>query len=262
MININLDRIEAHLRQLFEKKLLQVVRAHQPQASFINNLIKVMRNNLRKDEDGQVYAPDLFMLEVPSNELNDWLVHQDILDEIIDSLHKIGLNESFIFLNVPTIHIQGNPNIPSHDFRIIASFSPDDPVLPDTAVMPSQEHDDVLSSIPENAAFILGGKTNVPLEKAVIDIGRHSSNDLILKNPHVSRHHAQLRAINDHYVIFDVGSTGGVFLNGRQIAQATLHAGDVIRLGTVNLIYIQDITAAHPTTAVPIDFNGDGVISS
>ena len=44
-----------------------------------------------------------------------------------------------------------------------------------------------------------------PLIKPVVNIGRHSESDLVIEDLHVSRHHAQLRAISQHYVIFDTG---------------------------------------------------------
>jgi hypothetical protein len=50
-------------------------------------------------------------------------------------------------------------------------------------------------------------------------------------------------------------------LNGKSISQATLQAGDVLRIGTLNLIYIQDSTSANPTSAMPVNpgtnSNGD-----
>jgi pSer/pThr/pTyr-binding forkhead associated (FHA) protein len=111
----------------------------------------------------------------------------------------------------------------------------------------------VQPKIPQNAFLVIAGKTNFPLTKAVVNIGRHSDNDLILEDQYISRHHAQLRAIDNRYVIFDVGSTGGIFLNNKQISRATLHPGDVLRIGMVNLIYSQDTTAEQPTSAVPVE---------
>jgi pSer/pThr/pTyr-binding forkhead associated (FHA) protein len=107
--------------------------------------------------------------------------------------------------------------------------------------------------IPRNAFLIVGGKTNFPLDTPIINIGRHSDNDLVLADDYVSRHHAQIRAINKRYVVFDVGSTGGIFINGKQITQATLHPGDVLRMGMVNLIYVQDSTSENPTSVVDVE---------
>lgn len=75
----------------------------------------------------------------------------------------------------------------------------------------------------------------------------------MLDDLYVSRHHAQIRAINKHYVVFDVGSTGGILLNGKKVSQATLRPGDVLKIGTINLIYIEDVTSEQATTAVLIE---------
>ena len=93
-------------------------------------------------------------------------------------------------------------------------------------------------TIPKNAFFILSGCVKVfPLEEAVITIGRRLDNDLVLDDPRVSRTHAQLRAIDGRYVIFDLHSTGGTFVNGEQITQCILSPGDLIWLAGVTLVY-------------------------
>jgi pSer/pThr/pTyr-binding forkhead associated (FHA) protein len=78
-----------------------------------------------------------------------------------------------------------------------------------------------------------------------------------MEDQYISRHHVQLRAINQRYVIFDVGSTGGILLNGKPITQATLHPGDVIRIGMTHLIYVQDTTGDLPTSALSLDTEMD-----
>lgn len=59
----------------------------------------------------------------------------------------------------------------------------------------------------------------------------------------VSRTHAQLRAVHGHYVLFDLNSTGGTYVNGQRISQHALKAGDVISLSGVPLIYGEDTPA-------------------
>ncbi len=119
--------------------------------------------------------------------------------------------------------------------------------------MTQSEHEEIKNSLPEDAFFIVGGTRNYPLTEPVINIGRHSNNDLVLNDPHVSRHHAQLRAINKRYVIFDIGSIGGTLINDKPITQATLFNGDVVRLGMTNLIYVQANISTSPTTALATD---------
>jgi len=65
-------------------------------------------------------------------------------------------------------------------------------------------------------------------------------NQLVIDDPRVSRNHAQLRAINGRFVLFDLNSTGGTFVNGQRASQTVLYAGDVISLAGVALIFGQD----------------------
>ncbi len=93
--------------------------------------------------------------------------------------------------------------------------------------------------IPEDAFVIVDGIKVIPLNQPLIRIGRRLENNLVLDDPRVSRTHAELRAINGRYVLFDLNSTGGTFVNGLRITQSVVYPGDVISLAGVNLVYGQ-----------------------
>jgi len=94
--------------------------------------------------------------------------------------------------------------------------------------------------IPPNAFFVIDGTRYYPLAKAVISIGRRLENDLVVDDPRVSRNHARLQAIEGHYVLFDLDSTGGTFVNGNRIVQTIIYPNDSISLGGVTLTFHQD----------------------
>jgi len=108
---------------------------------------------------------------------------------------------------------------------------------------------------PERAYFIINGKEQVYLSKTIIKIGRRSSSDIQIDDPMISRDHLQLRAQHGHYLLFDLSSTGGTFVNNQPVKSATLKPGDVIRIGKTLLIYNQDIpgTGVNPTTRIAIE---------
>lgn len=256
---IKLDRIETQLRTLIEHKLVRLFSGSQPHHDLVNELIRVMRESLQKNDRGEVYAPDQFILHVLPDDLIEWQVNQDILDEIAALINKQGQTEGLLFQNKPSIALSVRPDISNRRFQITAHFTPKQASLPDTAAMTQEERNQSPTALPENAFFVIGGTNTVPLEKPIINIGRHSTNDIVLNDLHISRHHVQLRAIKKCFVIFDVGSTGGTFLNEKRISQATLQAGDVIRIGKTNLIYIQDTTSANPTTVTPIELKDNSL---
>jgi pSer/pThr/pTyr-binding forkhead associated (FHA) protein len=105
---------------------------------------------------------------------------------------------------------------------------------------------DDVSSIPEDAFVIIDGTRVIPLNQAVVNIGRRIENTLVVDDPRVSRTHAQLRAINGRYIIFDLNSTGGTFVNGERVKQSILYPGDVISLAGADLIYGQKNPPPRP----------------
>lgn len=79
-----------------------------------------------------------------------------------------------------------------------------------------------------------------PLTEGVITIGREAYNDVVLIDPEASRKHAQISFQAGRYVVEDLGSTNGTFVNGRQILTATtLNRGDVIEVGEMARILFQ-----------------------
>jgi hypothetical protein len=66
-------------------------------------------------------------------------------------------------------------------------------------------------------------------------IGRSRRADIVLADPNISRQHAEVRKEGDGYVVVDLDSTNGVFVNGRPTKRATLQEGDVIELGATRL---------------------------
>src|SRR5512145_450549 len=71
-----------------------------------------------------------------------------------------------------------------------------------------------------------------PLEGEQLTIGRDSSNGVAINDAEVSRKHSRLSFQGGKYVIEDLGSTNGTFVNGQRLAgPVVLKAGDVVSLG-------------------------------
>jgi len=73
--------------------------------------------------------------------------------------------------------------------------------------------------------------------------GRDPARDIQLVDPKVSRRHFQIRKENDRYILFEMKSANGVYINGRRIeGEYTLDDGDRIVVGdTVLTYYEQDV---------------------
>jgi hypothetical protein len=111
-----------------------------------------------------------------------------------------------------------------------------------------------LRAEPPRAFLILEGARTVLLEQPMVNIGRRLDNHIILDDSRVSRAHAQLRLRFGRYVIYDLGSRGGTFVNGQQVQECVLRPGDVISLAGVPLIYGEDdFEGSHPEPAGDTD---------
>ena len=84
-----------------------------------------------------------------------------------------------------------------------------------------------------------GGKQVYRIEKAAINIGRQLSNDIIVEDKRVSRNHAQIKYQSDgQFVIFDLGSTNGISINGTpHMRQHILRNGDHFTIGSYEFYF-------------------------
>ncbi len=82
-------------------------------------------------------------------------------------------------------------------------------------------------------------------------LGREAINEVVLYDPEVSRRHAQIIFQGGRYVIEDLGSTNGTFVNEHRISVATpLRNGDLIEVGEATNITFIDATSAMDATII------------
>ena len=77
------------------------------------------------------------------------------------------------------------------------------------------------------------------LNKDIVTLGRDITNDIVINDPEVSRHHMRLTRGAGGFTVEDLGSTNGTFVNGQRLTGARpLRPGDMVGLGeTVTLAY-------------------------
>ncbi len=78
-----------------------------------------------------------------------------------------------------------------------------------------------------------------PMEGDVITIGREAGNGIVINDAEVSRKHTQFVFQGGKYIVTDLGSTNGTFVNGQRLTgQHILQPGEVISLGEqINLLF-------------------------
>lgn len=109
--------------------------------------------------------------------------------------------------------------------------------------------------------------TAYELSEDCVTIGRAPDNAIVLEEPSVSSHHAELRLTGETYILKDLGSTNGTRVNGNPVTETALRLNDRIRFGATEVRYESDTSGSQPlptleevvaipaeSSARPVDF--------
>lgn len=88
-----------------------------------------------------------------------------------------------------------------------------------------------------------------PVALEPLSIGRGPDNDVVIDNLAVSTHHARISPELDHYVVEDLQSVNGTFVNGHTVQRKVLRDGDRIGIGKHLLVFFEYATAQAPRPA-------------
>nr|WP_323368721.1 FHA domain-containing protein [Ornithinicoccus halotolerans] len=75
------------------------------------------------------------------------------------------------------------------------------------------------------------------LDDAEVSSGRHPDSDIFLDDVTVSRRHAVFAREGEGYVVRDIGSLNGTYVNRERIDEARLEPGDEVQIGKFRLVY-------------------------
>jgi hypothetical protein len=241
---MNLQELEARLQSLIEVDLLNVLPGRKVEDVIVQKLAAAIHLNTAALEDGSVAAPNVYTLILHPDESAKWQ-DQKLLAILLHSITTVAQEAGFGITISPTITISTDEKLSLNDAQIVASHRIEPMAETNATPLDTGKLEDS-GALPENAFLIVEGVKVFPLKLPVVNIGRRLDNQLIIDDPRVSRNHAQLRAIKGRFVVFDLNSTGGTFVNGQRASQVVLYPGDVISLAGVALIFGQDNPPPRP----------------
>jgi pSer/pThr/pTyr-binding forkhead associated (FHA) protein len=79
------------------------------------------------------------------------------------------------------------------------------------------------------------------LEAELTQAGRHPDSDIFLDDITVSRRHAEFIKGAQSYLVRDVGSLNGTYLNRERIEEAELNHGDEVQIGKFRLVFLAGV---------------------
>jgi pSer/pThr/pTyr-binding forkhead associated (FHA) protein len=94
------------------------------------------------------------------------------------------------------------------------------------------------------------------LQKGVsLTIGRRKTNDVVIEDPAVSGHHAKIDSLDDRFVLIDLQSKNGSFVNAQLINSHWLKHEDIITIGGYTLIFHYDDDEVQALPGEPDKFD-------
>jgi pSer/pThr/pTyr-binding forkhead associated (FHA) protein len=104
-------------------------------------------------------------------------------------------------------------------------------------------HEAPLEALPPGSALLVvkrgpNAGSRFLLDADVTTAGRHPESDIFLDDVTVSRRHAEFARDGSTFVVRDVGSLNGTYLNRERIDAAALAGGDEVQIGKYRLVFL------------------------
>ncbi|MCI0520102.1 MAG: FHA domain-containing protein [Chloroflexi bacterium] len=241
-----LQQLESRLQTLIEGSAARLFAGADLSAELAESLAESMRAAARPLPGGGMLAPDRYDVSMHPAHVHGLRQQDDLLAEMARGLEAAAAAAGMTFSSPPVIRLHAAGDVLPRQCRVQAQISAPD--LGETMGMPAAGEPP--PALPANAYLVVDGVRLFALNASLVNIGRREDNHLVIADQRVSRLHAQLRAIQGRFVLFDLGSAGGVFVNDQRVSQRLLFPGDVISLAGVPLVFGQDDSRLGDTQQV------------
>ena len=239
-----------HLQALVEGGSARLFPAYTLRNDLVKRLVEAMQVEIRSDPDGTLVAPNQFTIFMPEEQALEIQNQPELLEELSDCLSQACQDTQVRFASDPVLKVIPNSEPGTLEIQIVAQFS--SPLDEATSVMEPMPASNTIEQT-VRAFLIVDGMQIFPLTGKLVRIGQSQENELVVDHPQVCPVHAQLRLVNGQYMIFDLSSVSGTFVNGVKVSQCFLSPGDVISLGGLPLVFGMDHSAnLDPTQELPI----------
>jgi hypothetical protein len=115
--------------------------------------------------------------------------------------------------------------------------------------VPEDAHAGAVDALPPGSALLVvkrgpNAGSRFLLDQDITTAGRHPDSDIFLDDVTVSRRHAEFRREGGGFVVHDVGSLNGTYVNRQRIDVAGLSGGDEVQIGKFRLLYLTGVRGA------------------
>jgi Protein of unknown function (DUF3662)/FHA domain len=248
-----LRSIEAKVEALFEGVFGRAFRTHVQPIELARKLVKEMDDH-RSVSVSRVYVPNEYTVYLSPHDRRQFSGYeQSLVTELQDYLAEHARREDYALLTPPRVLVTTDDDLAVGEFGIATRVAPDAsrPERP-PADVPTDEpaHTMVYRAEPaatavaapepepepEEVLFTIDGKIRTSSKERTV-LGRSRQSDVYVTDANVSRRHAEVVREGAEYWLVDLGSTNGTQVNGERIERARLRDGDVITIGSTEIVF-------------------------
>jgi FHA domain-containing protein len=257
-----LRSIEQKIEGLFEGLFGRAFRTNVQPVELARKLVKEMEDH-RTVSVSRVYVPNeyrVYLSPVDREQFADY--ETSLRSELQDYLAEHARREGFVMLTPPKVLMETDGDLTMGEFGIATRMVQGERPKGDDGAAPAQQVEPGATMIyrprdplppdgpaPEVAlaqeivTLTVNGKRR-ELDTRRVVIGRSKDCDIQLRDPNVSRKHAEVRQEGAAYWAVDLDSTNGMEVNGRRQKRAKLRQGDRITLGSTELVFRRETEAS------------------
>jgi hypothetical protein len=231
------SRFEQRIEQLVEGSFARLFAGRLQPREVAMHLARAMEDNAKPQSDGRPLAPSIFTVWLNPQDYDALMIaHPELPQALADAVISVANHADMLLNTTPVVRLQADLTVPLRTLSVFANHEPDTRSTQVLEIVTAPP----VHPTPHNPQLLIGGTRYIPLDRHVINIGRRQDNHIVIDDMRVSRYHAQIRLRFGAYVIYDLGSNAGTYINEHRITEYILKPGDVISLAGVPLVYIED----------------------
>jgi hypothetical protein len=209
--------VETHIAGLFRLRVQPAEIGRQLERAMLNGRTASMGSQL---------APNTITVRLHPEDAATFAGWEDALEREMERwLAELVYARGLATVGSISVTIQADAAVPRRSVRVTGSFA--------AGVVAIAGGSDAAPRLQLKAAD--PRFPSLELGLAIITVGRADDNDLMLPDPEVSRHHAQLAPDEGTWRVVDLGSTNGTWVNGTRVTAATIAVGDRIAFAGVRM---------------------------
>jgi hypothetical protein len=233
-----ISSFESFMQQMVEGSVARLFRSPVQPAEIAKRLERAMETqqtiSVRRVIVPNVYRAYLNPLDYQAFST----IKTEMEREMANYLVELAQERGFTLLEHPNVELLADEGVPRRSIQVLAETASS--VAPGERTQVFQPVGPAAQAQQARARLLLASSSGahvIPLDSTMLTIGRGLNNDIILEDTRVSRNHAELHYHGRQFWITDLGSTNGTYVNNEAVAERSLHDGDIISLGGLELTY-------------------------